>query len=149
MRYVDPFDLACVTYAWYACPCVERACARVCFQDIEAKILERMVQSVRDHGAGHVSVFQGMVRELSKVPKNIEELADLRAYMAALPSQLNKLAPDLRAFHASFDVLAACRVVLLKDDMKLQWDVFGFPRVVLERMQATDTSLQVMKSKCV
>jgi len=80
--------------------------------------------------------FDKMKEKISKDPKNIEELIQIKRDMEALPLKIEEEKKNIETLMDIYDIIEELSYKLTKEEMDLRWNVFARPKLLKELMES-------------
>jgi dynein heavy chain len=108
-------------------------------------LIEMIAQKARDGTVKMLEEFRKMHREISKPPKDIEELTEIKDYISRVPVEIEKMKQDIEQNMSTFSILEKFQYRFSNDDMKKKWDLFGFPKQTAELNAIKSEELEKLK----
>ena len=95
-----------------------------------------------------LSQFEKMNNKIEGHPKDIEELTALKDYMAAIPSDIEKMQKDIKDCLNIYETLNFFNYKFSDDDdFNKRWKLFGAPLETMSRIEKQLKILQVLQEK--
>ena len=91
-------------------------------------LIEMIAQKARDATLKMLEEFRKMHREISKPPKDIEELTEIKDYISRVPAEIEKMKQEIEQNMSTFSILEKFQYRFTNDDMNKKWDLFGYPK---------------------
>lgn len=89
-----------------------------------------------------------MALKIESIPKDIEELTAIRDYMAAVPSEIEKINVDIKLCMNIYDILNQFSYKFSdEDEYDKKWRVFGSPKDTLLRIEKQQVYLEKEKDR--
>lgn len=85
--------------------------------------------------------FQQIKNKIREVPKNIEQLTEIREYMTATPQELEKIKLEMAKCFDIYKILEGFEHRFSKDDMDRKWIIFGAGKEILELIEGRKKEL--------
>jgi hypothetical protein len=102
-------------------------------------LIELMARKTIENANFLVDKYKQIQHRLNKLPVTIEELTELREYCGTIPVQLGDLKASLMQTLGNFGVLDSVQYKLDRGAFQLKWEVFAWPKDILEKVGATLT----------
>jgi dynein heavy chain len=80
--------------------------------------------------------FTRMLNTLKQRPKGIEVLVEQRDFLASVPEKVKEMQPRVDDILRTFDMLDDYEYRLAKEDFKMRFNVFGWPKVIHDATEA-------------
>lgn len=97
-------------------------------------LLDLMARKCLEATAVLVERYKAIERRLNKLPTTIEELTELKEYIATIHTQLADLKPALTQTLQHFSVLDSLEFKLDRGAFLLKWEAFAWPKDILEKV---------------
>lgn len=91
--------------------------------------------------------FKEMSKTVEQNPSNIEKLVELRDYMAAIPSELEKVKKEIEESNKIYDMLEEFRFLLGPDDLRKRFTVMVKPKSILDEVDKKRRELDLKKAE--
>eukprot|EP00913_Durusdinium_trenchii_P034765 g32520.t1 len=101
----------------------------------------------RDGAQEIVDGYSGIFSQLRKTPKDIEEVANMREYIATIPAEILKLAPETKRCLDTYMVLEEFGVQLTADDFYQRWRVFGCPKSTYDLVSKVEDDIKELEAQ--
>lgn len=88
-----------------------------------------------------------MSKTVEQNPSNIEKLVELRDYMAAIPSELEKVKKEIEESNKIYDMLEEFRFLLGPDDLRKRFTVMVKPKSILDEVDKKKRELDLKKAE--
>jgi dynein heavy chain len=76
-----------------------------------------------------------MIMKIESQPKDIEELCSIKDYMAAVPTEIEKMSADIKNCMNIYEILNFFNYKFSDDDdYDKKWRVFGGPKETMEKI---------------
>eukprot|EP00937_MAST-01D_sp_MAST-1D-sp2_P001678 g1678.t1 len=79
-------------------------------------------------------VFEGIERQLSIEPKDIEQLVELKEYMDTVPAMVAELQLQIEQSCDNFDLLDGLKHQLEPAEFRARWTMFAWPKTTADKM---------------
>ena len=116
-----------------------------------AKIMKDEIQLIakrcRQQTEEILTSFEEIRTNIKKVPKDIEELTEIKEYMNACGSDVQKQQLELRTMMQSFDILEEFKCKFPFQDLDKKWEAFRCPKDIYELMEKQNDYLEKEKGK--
>lgn len=80
--------------------------------------------------------------KIKEIPKDIEQLTELREYMKNIPIEVEKLKVEQRRSFEIFKILEEFNYRFSKEDMDRKWNTFGAPKDTAELIEKREKELE-------
>jgi hypothetical protein len=119
---------------------------RVSCKEIRNKLVEKHLKIAKDEvdliakrakitANELLAAFEKMSMKIESHPKDIEELTNLKDYMAAIPNDIEKMGKDIKECLAIYEILNNFNYKFADDDdFNKKWKLFGAPQEVNTRI---------------
>jgi dynein heavy chain len=102
---------------------------------ISEQEIELIAKRAKRQANDLIDIFEKMDMKIGSQPKDIEELTSIRDYMAAVPTELEKLATDIKLCMGVYDILNYFGYKFNEeDDFDKKWRVYGAPVETLKKI---------------
>ncbi|OMJ85153.1 hypothetical protein SteCoe_13621 [Stentor coeruleus] len=108
-------------------------------------LIEMIAQKARDATVKMLEEFRKMHREISKPPKDIEELTEIKDYISRVPVEIEKMKQEIEQNMSTFGILEKFQYRFTNDDMNKKWDLFGYPKKTAELNSMKNEELDKLK----
>ena len=108
-------------------------------------LIEMIAQKSRDATVKMLEEFRKMHREISRPPKDIEELTEIKDYISRIPAELEKIRLDIEQNMTTFAMLEKFQYRFTNDDMNKKWELFGYPKKTAELNATKSEELDKLK----
>jgi len=105
-------------------------------------LMEWLIKRYRESCSEVVDNFNGIFAQLRKMPKDIEGVANMRDYIASVPSEVAKLLPDVKRTLDTYDSLESFGVRVSGDDAQQRFRIFGCPKQAHDQGQQVEEQLK-------
>jgi hypothetical protein len=122
------------------CEDVRRKLSMKCTEIIQ-KELDYFAKLTKSRCEEITKNFKKIEGELKKQPADIAELTKLKEYMATVPLTVSNYRDPIAECMDSFDVLDQFNYRLAKDNFKMKWQTFGWPKSIQDMMELKELSL--------
>lgn len=89
--------------------------------------------------------FEEMEAKIRKTPQTIEELTDIKDFMAALPIEIQKDKVEISDCMEIYDLLEDFQHEFGNSELDAKWDLFAMPKKLMETIQAQTSTLEKQK----
>ena len=108
-------------------------------------LIEMIAQKARDNTVKMLEEFRKMQREISKPPKDIEELTEIKDFISRVPIEIEKMKQEIEQNMTTLSVLEKFQYKFTNDDMNKKWELFGFPKKTAELNASKNEELEKLK----
>jgi len=112
---------------------------------IVEKEIKQIANRARDMNSELSLHFEEMESKIRKVPSTIEELTDIKDYMAALPIEIQKNKVEIQDCMGIYDMLEDYQYDFSMNDMDSKWELFSAPKKLMETIQLQTSTLDKQK----
>ncbi|CAE7602727.1 DNAH1 [Symbiodinium sp. CCMP2456] len=113
---------------------------------IQELLLDMMMTKFRDGTQEITDAYAGVFSQLRKSPKDIEEVTAMREYIATIPAEIMKMAPDTKRCLDTYSVLEEFGVQLTADDFYQRWRVFGCPKSTYDLVAKVEDDIKELEA---
>ncbi|CAE7327961.1 DNAH1, partial [Symbiodinium necroappetens] len=113
---------------------------------IQELLLDMMMTKFRDGTQEITDAYAGVFSQLRKSPKDIEEVTAMREYIATIPAEILKMAPDTKRCLDTYSVLEEFGVQLTADDFYQRWRVFGCPKSTYDLVAKVEDDIKELEA---
>jgi dynein heavy chain len=102
---------------------------------------ELLIKRYREMAQDVTRAYQAIVTRLQKEPSGdnrMEELTELKEFLATVPSELQKLELESKQVLKTFSLLEHYRMKTVPDDTHQRYRVYGGPKMVLEQIEKSE-----------
>eukprot|EP00930_Biecheleria_cincta_P014239 TRINITY_DN1233_c0_g1_i1.p1 TRINITY_DN1233_c0_g1~~TRINITY_DN1233_c0_g1_i1.p1 ORF type:complete len:4262 (-),score=887.85 TRINITY_DN1233_c0_g1_i1:333-13118(-) len=114
---------------------------------IQDLLLDMLLTRFRDNSQETCDAFAGIFARLRKAPKDIEEVTSMREFIATIPGEIAKQAPDCKKCMDCYDILESFGVALTADDFFQRWRVFACPKSTWDLVETTEQGISELQEE--
>jgi len=114
---------------------------------LQKNLLDFIARRARERTQKLMTTFKQMERKILTQPENIEDLTNLKEYLAQIPLELEKIKVDINGCVDVYGILEGFNFRFPVDDLNKRWMVFGGPKDLLERVENRKVALEKEKTK--
>lgn len=112
---------------------------------IVEKEIKLIASRARDKNNELSLKFEEMEARVRKTPQSIEELTDIKDFMAALPIEIQKDKVDIQDCVEIYDLLEDYQHEFSMSELDAKWELFAAPKRLMEVIQAQTSVLDKQK----
>ena len=109
------------------------------------QITDQIGLIAKDTTATLLENFKKMHRDISKPPKDVEELTEIKAMIERIPMDIEKMKIEIDANMETFQILEKFNFKFNLDDLNKKWELYGYPKKTYEVIQAKTEELEKQK----
>jgi dynein heavy chain len=114
-------------------------------ESIVDKDIKLIAQRARDRNNALALRFEEMESKIRKVPNTIEELQDIKDYMAALPIEIEQHKFEIKECMQVYDMLEDFQFDFPMTELDSKWELFAAPKKLMECIQGQTGILEKQK----
>eukprot|EP00937_MAST-01D_sp_MAST-1D-sp2_P005910 g5910.t1 len=100
-----------------------------------ATLVRALLADKVNHQAQKINeIFEGIEKQLSTEPKDIEQLVDLKEYMDTVPARVTELQMQIEQSCDNFDLLDGLKHQLEPAEFHARWTMFAWPKTTADKM---------------
>ena len=104
---------------------------------------EKVGEAARSYTAKYDKIYQHLCKRIS----NIEELTEMEQYMEDVPNLTKELQGHAQKMLDEFETLSEFGFYLSRQDFNARWNLFGYPRKLVDKIDALVDSNAVKKEE--
>ena len=89
--------------------------------------------------------FKKMQRDISKAPKDVEELTEIKQMIERIPMDIEKMRNEIENNMNTFNILEKFQFKFSTDDLNKKWELFGFPKRTYDLIAVKNEELEKQK----
>ena len=114
-------------------------------KQISSNLFNALQEKVLAYANEIVAEFQEMFDKLIIPPTDIEQITELREYMASLPQKIDAMGDRITKNDLYFKLLEDAKWKIPIDQMDLHWEVFRWPSKMHQEMANVEKNLRLME----
>mgnify|MGYP000067473068 CR=1 FL=1 len=114
-------------------------------KEIADKLLAFTAAKTQEKAVAITKAFDEIMIVLNRKPTNIEQLCELKEFMASVPDKVRELQKQIESNDACYRALESAHYQLARDQFDLEWRNFGWPGGIHEKMMDVTAFLEVQK----
>jgi len=122
---------------------------RILFAGKHASIVDKEIkliaQRARDKNSELSLRFEDMEAKIRKTPSSIEELTEIKEYMAALPAEVAKEKVEIAECVDIYNLLEDFQFEFPMAELDSKWELFAAPKRLMETIQSQNSVLEKQK----
>ena len=109
------------------------------------QITDQIGQIAKDTTMNLLENFKKMHRDISKPPKDVEELTEIKEMIERVPVDIEKMKVEIDNNMNTFSILDKFQYKFPTDELNKKWELFGFPKKTYEVITIKTEELEKQK----